>query len=437
MGRICIATMVCLAVGSLSPAGARAAYDMSGRWGLNSVQHHWDVMQNSGELTITDDSPAWWPTLTGTVDETTGEFVIDVPPTYPGCGTNSLHGTVAADSLTFTASLQYWSISGGTPTLPPHCIDVHATLAGNRCGNGELGAGEDCDDGDALSGDCCSSTCTLDSEGTACTDDFDICTDDVCDGSGSCEHVDNTAPCSDAFGCGTGNCAADACVIHSPAPAGTACNRDESVCTVDTCDGSGSCATGATVDCAPCGFCDNAAGCVVSSTGCDTNYGTLDLAVKLGGNHLKGALNVGSPASDLGDPTLTTEYTLCLGEIDESGSRSFFQATVPAAGTCGDAPCWQASDEKFLYKNKTPDNGITQLRIDLPQNSAFQHIAFRGRGTALPLPATFADDLDYLAAKVIASDGMSSKCWYHVVAPDKLTSVKFRGFWSANQVNPE
>jgi cysteine-rich repeat protein len=70
--------------------------------------------------------------------------------------------------------------------------DANCTLTG--CGNGIPTAGEACDDGNVADGDCCSSTCTLDAAGTACTEDFSLCTNDACDGSGTCVHAYAPAP---------------------------------------------------------------------------------------------------------------------------------------------------------------------------------------------------------------------------------------------------
>lgn len=63
---------------------------------------------------------------------------------------------------------------------------VVKVIGDGPCGNGTLDAGETCDDGNATSGDCCSATCQLDPIGTACDDDVDLCTEDVCDGAGAC-----------------------------------------------------------------------------------------------------------------------------------------------------------------------------------------------------------------------------------------------------------
>jgi cysteine-rich repeat protein len=57
------------------------------------------------------------------------------------------------------------------------------------CGNGVIDGDEQCDDGNTQNGDCCSSACTFDDAATSCTDEGDLCTTDVCDGAGTCQHL--------------------------------------------------------------------------------------------------------------------------------------------------------------------------------------------------------------------------------------------------------
>jgi len=56
------------------------------------------------------------------------------------------------------------------------------------CGNGILEIGEDCDDGNGLDGDCCTSSCTIEPAATVCRPAANTCdVDEVCDGiSGLC-----------------------------------------------------------------------------------------------------------------------------------------------------------------------------------------------------------------------------------------------------------
>ncbi len=107
-----------------------------------------------------------------------------------------------------------------------------------ECGNGVMEGTEECDDGNAVSGDCCSATCTLDSEGAFCTDydactenttcdvsgdcvggnavdcnDGNLCTDDSCDSELGCLNEANTDPCDDGLTCtDPDTCADELCV---------------------------------------------------------------------------------------------------------------------------------------------------------------------------------------------------------------------------------
>ncbi len=56
------------------------------------------------------------------------------------------------------------------------------------CGDGVLDAGEACDDHNLVDGDCCSSSCLFEVAGAPCQDDGELCTRDVCNGSGTCVH---------------------------------------------------------------------------------------------------------------------------------------------------------------------------------------------------------------------------------------------------------
>ncbi len=144
-----------------------------------------------------------------------------------------------------------------------------------HCGDGVVGAHEQCDDGNTVSGDCCSAACQFEAAGSACTSDANPCTTDLCNGSGTCVHAAGNAgavcrasagPCDVAESCnGTSTaCPADAlasstticrsaagecdlvenctgssaaCPSDAKKSNGTACTDDGNPCTTDTCDG--------------------------------------------------------------------------------------------------------------------------------------------------------------------------------------------------------
>src|SRR5437899_5979411 len=59
------------------------------------------------------------------------------------------------------------------------------------CGDGVVDSPESCDDGlnNGTAGSCCTTTCTFKTNGTACTDDGNVCTTDTCNGaSATCQH---------------------------------------------------------------------------------------------------------------------------------------------------------------------------------------------------------------------------------------------------------
>ncbi|MBI5505018.1 MAG: hypothetical protein HY899_09445 [Deltaproteobacteria bacterium] len=121
-------------------------------------------------------------------------------------------------------SLACWGYDGYGQSTPP--------VWTRGCGDGIPQAGEDCDDGNTVDGDCCSATCLAETAGSPCTADANVCTDDVCDGAGTCGHPDNTAPCSDGLYCTDGDvCSGGVC----RAGAARNCN-DANVCTTDSCN---------------------------------------------------------------------------------------------------------------------------------------------------------------------------------------------------------
>ncbi len=112
------------------------------------------------------------------------------------------------------------------------------------CGNGVLEPGEQCDDGNLNDGDCCSSTCQFEPSGSTCPDDGNPCTTDLCNATGTCIHDAGNAAavCRPAAGecdlpetC-TGT-SAECPPDDGKKPAGTACTDDGNPCTLDICDG--------------------------------------------------------------------------------------------------------------------------------------------------------------------------------------------------------
>jgi uncharacterized delta-60 repeat protein len=100
-------------------------------------------------------------------------------------------------ALTFQPDGRIVAVGRSVVDLPGAGLDVAlARLLEDRCGNGRLDDGEECDDGNADAGDCCAPRCELEPADSACTSDGFRCTSDVCDGAGRCTHaVDVSSAC--------------------------------------------------------------------------------------------------------------------------------------------------------------------------------------------------------------------------------------------------
>jgi outer membrane protein assembly factor BamB len=168
--------------------------------------------------------------------------------TFPLPSRTVSRATVAGDSLYIGYGI--FDVTGGV-------------RAYTLCGNGVIDDGEDCDDaGDA---DCCSSRCTFAVSGASCDVDANRCTDDGCDGAGTCvaggaRDCDDANPCTDdrcdpvagcqAPGVANGTLCGDRCggetCQNGTCTAGIppACD-DGNVCTDDRCDSAAGCVNSA------------------------------------------------------------------------------------------------------------------------------------------------------------------------------------------------
>ena len=418
------------------PVGAEAAYDMSGKWLLvpSGVElSRLDLTQVDGVLS--EPPPPGWPAgWEGTIDEGTGAFhlsrFVNIP-CPPGDWT--LEGSVALDGRTFTGTLvQAWLVAAeGASKF--ECRVFTTPVTGTRCGNNQVDAWEGCDFGDVEDGDCCSSTCELAGSGSTCTSDTNDCTSDTCDAAGNCNHVAAAGPCDEPRGCGTGECSAGTCVVSVPAPAGTSCDLDESVCTVDTCDGAGTCTVGNDLDCLwPCGICDSGQGCIrggyFGDLICEDSFDNIDLVVKTSAKGRRKVLRLSIDADEVSpfrDPTADTWTFACLYEDDGVVTRPIFSATIPPGGDCGGEPCWQPRDQAYKYTDKTgATDGILSMSVE--QYGGFQ---LKGRGGNLTLPAELSTTSTLIPLIATREDHLfySTACWSRPVQSERRTATFFRG----------
>ena len=176
IGRFVFATLL-VALGKTPPA---AAIDLDGDYvsfgdafTVTAVQTG-TTLQMMGDLV--SDSTTYPLSATGIVDPATGEFSVAGEITGL-CPDFVYSGTGDGEEITGTL----------TSRTCPGYEKVSFTLVLSKCGSGVIDPPEDCEFGN-VGGDCCSGRCRLRPAGTACTNDGNDCTDDVCDATGTCTH---------------------------------------------------------------------------------------------------------------------------------------------------------------------------------------------------------------------------------------------------------
>ena len=229
---------------------------------------------------------------------------------------------------------------------PPPAMSVAVSPRTPACGDGLQEGLEECDDGNALDGDCCSSTCTLVAAGVACSD-ADVCTvGETCDGAGTC------VPAS-ALSCDDGD-----------------------LCTYDTCDAVLGCSSDS----------------VPAPSGCSWQPKakiTLRDRDTVGKDKLRWVFRGSIHAEEeIGDPTIDADYALCV--YDEVGGTPMLAARLDVPAGAG----WQAlggAGSRFLYSDAAgASDGVTQLGAGARNHDAKAKL--KAGGASLLLPGAFDAD---------------------------------------------
>ena len=240
------------------------------------------------------------------------------------------------------------------------------------CGDGTVGPGEECDDGNQANGDCCDATCQFESSGSGCSDGNGCTTADACDGAGLC--------------------------VGGPPP-----NCDDSdPCTIDSCVAPSGCSNDLPTGCRSAGK----SILLLKNNADDSKDGVT-------WKWIKGAA---TSFFELASPPTTTTYTLC---VHAGGDTA--RVALPAGGK------WIASGTKgFKFADATGVPSGAQKAQILTGGAGKAKAQVKGKGAnlpddligMLPLPVTvqLVNDANAICyesvfnnADVIKNDGVQFK----------------------------
>lgn len=116
-------------------------------------------------------------------------------------------------------------------------------------------------------------------------------------------------------------------------------------------------------------------------------------------------LNGTIDAAQLGAPTTSTSYALCI----YADHASVMSATLAAGGLCQGAPCWKAAGRGFAYKDRNPAGAaITKAKLKPGAGRAKILVLGKGADLALPLPMP-ANSV--VTVQLVKNTADGADCW--------------------------
>ena len=235
---------------------------------------------------------------------------------------------------------------------------------------------------------------------------------------GACPPADQRGIGRPVDGDGDGAAACDigaverGCGEDEPLAVGTPCGSDGNACTDDLCDGAGSCAHTARVDpCARCEVCDPAAGCAATPrTTCATSSAGA-LTVKESPGTTRRTSSRGRGGRDRRSPSpisripSSTDFAFCVFDVSSS-PRLLLAAEV--ATSCGAASCWRSpKGKRWLYASADgAPNGLRKILLG-PGRAGESRLAVSGKGAQLLLGTLQSGSLPSTRTQLQAGE----VCW--------------------------
>jgi len=157
---------------------------------LNAVFHPARRPRQCGfEIPTSTPTRTATPTPTNTAVPTSSQLAT---PTATNPGGFNPTATSTGTLNSFTATPTPTPASATATRTPSNSGSPTASPTIGLCGNGDLDPGETCDDGNNVSGDCCSADCRLEPVGAPCDDGLACTSGDQCDGFGVCRSEPST-----------------------------------------------------------------------------------------------------------------------------------------------------------------------------------------------------------------------------------------------------
>ncbi len=312
-------------------------------------------------------------------------------PVAPETLHNALLRAVAVDSATGT--LYAGSNGGGVFVL-------------QRCGDGVLDPGEACDDGNTASGDCCSSFCEIEPAGTACRPATSACDAvERCDGASATCPADASVcgngtvetacgeECDDGNAVNGDGCSSTCTIEVTPTPTFTPRPATPTVTPTSTSSLPSTVTPTLVTTPTPLPTAMPLCG-VAPDTGCRKPIAPAASLVEVKDRALdtrdvltwKWSQGAATLATDFGDPVTTTAYALCIYDRSGGTPTLVVAADVRAGGVCGGRPCWRERATGFKYVNRAASPaGIRSLLLKSgPTGHAKVVVNARGSDIAVP-----------------------------------------------------
>ena len=336
--------------------------------------------------------PLFYDDETGTLSQfITSDAGLSGPLAVSSCVFALDSGFPCPDPANFTIVEHGFSLSFLLLELlgPPEIAAISVASVTPRtpvCGDGFLEGIEECDDGGVADGDCCSSSCLLDPPDTPCPD-ASVCTSqETCDGAGVCV-IGSVLACDDGVLCSYDFCdPIEGCLSEVRPTLRDACNDFDRRSNFRIHDRSGD------------------------------SRDMLKIRLKSHTTRFS--------ANDLGDPTTTTDYALCIFDSLADVPVLVDQIDVPAG------PPWLGGNGVFSYTDKSGSaGGVQQIRLkELPQDTLLRLKAL-GQNLSLPGPATSASYFDQEPSVTIQFQNSVGGCWsaeYRKSDTKRSTRTRFK-----------